>query len=75
MTPLIVAADTSAVFSIPPSVILSAGWFYSGDAMLRILSCIHPFCRYAPFDCKFSDFMLNAVTHNFIAAVDDINVC
>ena len=35
-----------------------------------ILSRVQLFCSYAPFDCKFSDFILNVAMHNFIAAVE-----
>ena len=61
--------------SISASVI-SAGFFYFGDAILFyfILSWVVPFCSYAPFDCKFSDFILIVATHDSIAAVD-VNVC
>ena len=73
MTMLIIAADTSATILSPG--VISAGWYILVTLFYFILSWVQPFCSYAPFDWKFSDFILHAVTHNFDAAADDINVC
>ena len=71
VTLLIVAADMSADFPFRQVWYLQAG-FILVTLFHFILSRVQSFCSYAPFNCKFSDFILNVVTHNFIATDTDI---